>query len=102
MAGSFVILAITGLNLLYGQYVLIPIIGKEAFATFTTVGKYAHNYLAFAFMVGITLGLPAGYYGGRFDTVLSFISNLVLASRFGSSKEVNTSKDKNHFLIFLN
>ena len=34
---------------------------------------------AFAFMVGITLGLPAGYYGGRFDTVLSFISNLVLA-----------------------
>ena len=34
---------------------------------------------AFAFMVGITLGLPAGYYGGRFDTILSFISNLVLA-----------------------
>ncbi len=34
---------------------------------------------AFAFMVGITLGLPAGYFGGRFDTVLSFISNLVLA-----------------------
>ena len=33
----------------------------------------------FAFMVGITLGLPAGYYGGKFDTVLSFISNLVLA-----------------------
>ncbi|MDH5798303.1 MAG: ABC transporter permease [Paracoccaceae bacterium] len=33
----------------------------------------------FAFMVGITLGLPAGYYGGRFDTILSFISNLVLA-----------------------
>ncbi len=34
---------------------------------------------AFAFMVGITLGLPAGYFGGRFDTVLSFLSNLVLA-----------------------
>ena len=33
----------------------------------------------FAFMVGITLGLPAGFYGGKFDTVLSFISNLVLA-----------------------
>lgn len=33
----------------------------------------------FAFMVGITLGLPAGYYGGRFDTVISFIANLVLA-----------------------
>jgi peptide/nickel transport system permease protein len=34
---------------------------------------------AFAFMVGITLGLPAGYFGGRLDTVLSFSANLVLA-----------------------
>ncbi|HMO72086.1 MAG TPA: ABC transporter permease [Paracoccaceae bacterium] len=34
---------------------------------------------AFAFMVGITLGLPAGYFGGRFDTILSFFANLVLA-----------------------
>lgn len=33
----------------------------------------------FAFMVGITLGLPAGYYGGKLDTGLSFIANLVLA-----------------------
>lgn len=33
----------------------------------------------FAFMVGITLGLPAGYYGGRSDTILSFLANLVLA-----------------------
>jgi len=33
----------------------------------------------FAFMVGITLGLPAGYYGGRLDTVLSFTANLILA-----------------------
>jgi peptide/nickel transport system permease protein len=34
---------------------------------------------AFAFMVGVSLGLPAGYYGGRLDTVLSFAANLVLA-----------------------
>ena len=33
----------------------------------------------FAFMVGITLGLPAGYFGGRLDMVLSFLANLVLA-----------------------
>ena len=33
----------------------------------------------FAFMVGITLGLPAGYHGGRLDTVLSFLANLILA-----------------------
>ncbi|MFN3936892.1 MAG: ABC transporter permease [Gemmobacter sp.] len=34
---------------------------------------------AFAFMMGITLGLPAGFFGGRLDTVLSFLANLVLA-----------------------
>ena len=34
---------------------------------------------AFAVMVGVTLGLPAGYYGGRIDAVLSFLANLVLA-----------------------
>ncbi len=33
----------------------------------------------FAFMVGITLGLPAGYYGGRLDVLLSFLANLILA-----------------------
>jgi peptide/nickel transport system permease protein len=33
----------------------------------------------FAIMVGVTLGLPAGYYGGRVDSILSFLANLVLA-----------------------
>ncbi|MCP5085510.1 MAG: ABC transporter permease [Rhodobacteraceae bacterium] len=33
----------------------------------------------FGYCVGITLGLPAGYYGGRVDTFLSFLANLILA-----------------------
>jgi peptide/nickel transport system permease protein len=32
-----------------------------------------------ALAVGIALGLPAGYFGGRIDAVLSFLANLVLA-----------------------
>ena len=55
MAGSFVILAITGLNMLYGRYVLLPVIGKDAFAALTAAGKYGHNFLAFAFMAGLAL-----------------------------------------------
>ena len=55
MAGSFVVLALTGLNLLYGRYVLLPVIGPEAFSAITTAGKYAHNYLSFAFMIGLAL-----------------------------------------------
>ncbi len=33
----------------------------------------------FAYMVGIMLGLPAGFFGGWLDTLLSFLANLVLA-----------------------
>ena len=44
-----------------------------------TVLSVAPAATIFAFMVGITLGLSAGYYGQRFDTVLSFIANGVLA-----------------------
>ena len=54
-AASFVILALSGLNMLYGRYVLRPIIGATAFSWLTWAGKIAHNYLAFAFMVGIVL-----------------------------------------------
>jgi peptide/nickel transport system permease protein len=32
-----------------------------------------------SFMIGISLGLPAGYFGGRLDTALTFVANLVLA-----------------------
>ncbi len=41
--------------------------------------KIAPAATVVAFMVGITLGLPAGYLGGRLDTTISFLSNLVLA-----------------------
>lgn len=32
-----------------------------------------------SFMIGISLGLPAGYFGGKLDTILTFVANLVLA-----------------------
>ncbi|NIZ62979.1 peptide ABC transporter permease [Sedimentitalea sp. CY04] len=41
--------------------------------------KIAPLAAIFAFMVGITLGLPAGYYGGKLDITLSFLANLILA-----------------------
>jgi peptide/nickel transport system permease protein len=44
-----------------------------------TVMAIAPLATLFAYMVGITLGLPAGYVGGWLDTGLSFLANLVLA-----------------------
>lgn len=54
-ATCFVVLALTGLNMLYGRYALRPLIGADAFAALTLAGKYAHNYLAFGFMLGVLL-----------------------------------------------
>ncbi len=55
LAGSFIILAVSGLNMLYGKELLLPLIGKPAFAAMTAWGKSLHNYVAFAFMVGILM-----------------------------------------------
>ena len=54
-AVSFIVLGLTGLDILYGRYVLIPVIGPWAFAELTMWSKYAHNYIAFAFMTGLVL-----------------------------------------------
>ena len=45
VAGTFVILAITGLGILFGKHVLIPIIGHSAFGYLMVAGKTIHNYV---------------------------------------------------------
>lgn len=55
LATSFIILALTGLNVLYGRDVLLPILGKEAFAALSMTAKWLHNYVAFAFMLGLII-----------------------------------------------
>jgi formate dehydrogenase subunit gamma len=54
-ATCFVVLALTGLNVLYGRYVLKPLMGASAFATMTEWGKYTHDWISFGFMLGIAL-----------------------------------------------
>lgn len=54
-ATAFLVLALTGLNMLYGRYSIQPIIGHAAFAHLTQWGKYIHNYIAFAFIAGVIL-----------------------------------------------
>jgi len=55
LAGSFILLALSGLNLLYGRDLLIPIMGKENFAALTLAGKWVHNNVAWAFMLALVL-----------------------------------------------
>jgi formate dehydrogenase subunit gamma len=55
LALSFVTLAVTGLNVLYGRHLLLPLIGAENFAWLSQWGKWLHNYVAFAFMAALLL-----------------------------------------------
>ena len=54
-ATCFIILAITGLNISFGKEWLLPYIGAETFSTWSQWAKYAHNYLSFAFTLGVVL-----------------------------------------------
>lgn len=57
LAVSFIVLALSGLNIMYGKFFLLPVIGKSAFAGLTETGKWLHNYMAFAFMAGLVMVL---------------------------------------------
>lgn len=52
---SFVILAITGLNISFGRALILPWLGPSAFSAWSEWAKFAHNYLSFAFTVGLVL-----------------------------------------------
>lgn len=55
MAVAFIIQGLTGLNALYGRDIVMPVIGKEAFASLSMTAKWLHSYVAFAFMAGLLL-----------------------------------------------
>jgi formate dehydrogenase subunit gamma len=52
---SFVLLALTGLNITFGKAALRPLIGPDAFSLVAQYGKYIHNYVSFAFVIGLVL-----------------------------------------------
>ncbi len=52
---SFLMLAITGANVTFGKKILAPILGPEGFAAWASFAKLIHNYVGFAFMVGVAL-----------------------------------------------
>jgi formate dehydrogenase subunit gamma len=54
-ATSFLLLGLTGLNLVFGRSLVLPVIGPDAFTTVTQAGKFVHNYVSFAFALGIVL-----------------------------------------------
>jgi formate dehydrogenase subunit gamma len=54
-ATAFVILALTGLNITFGKFVLMPLIGPDNFGVVAQLAKYVHNFTSFAFVIGLSL-----------------------------------------------
>ena len=54
-AVSFVVLALTGMNITFGKIVLLPIIGPEAFSSLSLAAKHVHNFVSASFVIGLAL-----------------------------------------------
>ena len=57
LAIVFLVLGITGLILLLGRPLLIPVFGKEAFGTLAFLSKRAHDFVAPLFLVSLVMML---------------------------------------------
>ena len=51
----FIVLAITGLSILFGRAVLIPLLGPEGFAAWADIAKGLHNVSGPAFAIGVAV-----------------------------------------------
>jgi formate dehydrogenase subunit gamma len=54
-AVSFVLLSLTGLNVTFGKSLLLPVFGDYGFSAFSQASKYVHNFVSFAFVLGLIL-----------------------------------------------
>jgi formate dehydrogenase subunit gamma len=55
----FIVLSITGLSLLFGRSVLIPLMGYAGFSSYANVAIALHNYIGPFFVIGVLLEIVA-------------------------------------------
>lgn len=66
-ATAFIVLGITGLNFVFGKRILMPLIGADAFSSWSQWAKYAHDFFSWAFMLGIMAMLVMWVWGNLPD-----------------------------------
>lgn len=54
-ATAFIVLAITGLNFFFGKRLLMPLLGPDAFASWSQWAKTAHDFFSWVFILGVLL-----------------------------------------------
>ncbi|MCB1899392.1 formate dehydrogenase subunit gamma [Cognatazoarcus halotolerans] len=55
LAGTFVILGLTGIAMLFGKHLLLPLIGHTAFGYLAWAAKNVHNFIGPLFLVSVLL-----------------------------------------------
>jgi formate dehydrogenase subunit gamma len=68
-AVSFVVLALTGLNITFGKILLLPLIGADAFAWVSQAAKYVHDFTGFSFAVGLVFIIVIFFRDNLFEKV---------------------------------
>ena len=94
----FVVMALTGMTILFGKYVLLPVIGYTLFAWLTALAKNLHNFVAPLFIVSLASmivvyikdNFPSkgdlGWFGGAFAMFWS--GKHVPSGRFNAGEKV--------------
>jgi formate dehydrogenase subunit gamma len=97
MGISFVVLAISGLILLFGKHVLLPVIGYTLFGWLSALSKNLHNFVAPLFTVSLLIfilmfirdNLPKAYDFGWFAKAPGFFAGKHIPSgRFNGGEKV--------------
>lgn len=67
VATLFIVLAVTGLSLLFGRAVLIPVIGYGAFSVYAQGAKIVHNWVGPFFVAGVIVEVVVWVRWNIFD-----------------------------------
>ena len=97
MAISFCILGLSGLTMLFGKYVLLPVIGHTLFSWLAELGKNLHNFVGPIFLFSIVVfvvkfirdNIPRGYditWLAKGGGVLS--GEVVPSGRFNAAEKI--------------
>lgn len=96
MAISFVILAISGLIMLFGKFILLPVFGVTLFGGFTYLLKTIHNFVGPVFALSIVVffiiyvrdNLPAASDVKWFTKLGGVVSGHASAGRFNAGEKL--------------
>ena len=90
VALSFVALALTGILILFGKYVLLPLLGPSVFSWISIVGKNVHNFVGplfiFSLVVMFFIFVKDNFISGRDFTWLSKFGGLLSGNHVPSGR----------------